>query len=334
MYYVGLDVHARQSSFCVLDENGREFRQFQVKGNWQAMLKEAEKLPRPFALCYEASCGYGYLHEQFSPMAEHVAVAHPGQLRMIFRSKKKNDRVDARKLAKLLYLQEVPQVHVPGTDVRQWRAIIEFRQTLVGRRAGVKNQVRALLRGLGIVPPKGLWARKGLAWLGTVELKSLDAVRRDVMLDELMTLSQQIKRVEKELDAIAKDQPGVTLLRTIPGIGPRTAEAVVAYIDDPKRFAKANQFGAYFGLVPCQDASGGTNRLGHITRDGPATVRKLLCESCWQGVYRSAKLKRYFEKVSGGDPKRRKIALVATARHLVTIMGVMLKTGEAWREED
>jgi hypothetical protein len=69
MYYVGLDVHARQSSFCVLDDNGKELRQFQVKGDWPRMLEAAGQLPRPFSLCYEASCGYGYLHERLSPLA-------------------------------------------------------------------------------------------------------------------------------------------------------------------------------------------------------------------------------------------------------------------------
>lgn len=333
MYYVGLDVHARQSSFCVLDDNGKELRQFQVKGDWPKMLEEAQNLPRPFSVCYEASCGYGYLHEQLSPLAEHVAVAHPSQLRMIFRSKKKNDRVDARKLAKLLYLDEVPQVYVPSQEVRQWRGMIEFRVKLVGKRGGVKCQIRAFLRGLGIVPPAGLWTKKGLAWLKTLELKGLDAVRRDVMLDELGTLSGRIKHVEKELNRIARDHPGVTLLKTIPGVGVRTAEAFVAYVDDPRRFGKANRIGSYFGLVPCQDASASANRLGHITKDGPPTVRKLLCEAAWQGIHRSPTLQAYFERLVGNDPDRRKIALVATAHHLATVMGTMLKTAESWREE-
>jgi len=334
MYYVGLDVHARQSSFCVLDDNGKELNQFQVRGEWPKMLEAAERLPRPFSLCYEASCGYGYLHERLSPLAEHVAVAHPSQLRLIFRSKKKNDRVDARKLAKLLYLDEVPQVHVPGREVRQWRGMIEFRVKLAGKRGGVKCQIRALLRSLGMVPPAGLWTKKGLAWLKAMELTGLDAVRRDVMLDELGTLSGQIRRVEKELNQRAKNHPGVTLLMTIPGVGMRTAEAFVAYVDDPRRFARANRIGSYFGLVPCQDASAAANRLGHITKDGPATVRKLLCEASWQGIGRSPTLGAYFERRVGNDPDRRKIALVATAHHLATVMGTMLTTGESWREDD
>ncbi len=95
-----------------------------------------------------------------------------------------------------------------------------------------------------------------------------------------------LKRLEKDLDARARTHPGVHLLRTIPGVGPRTAEAVMAYIDDPDRFARSKQVGAYFGLVPSQDRSANVSRLGHITREGPSTVRKLLTEAAWQGIRR------------------------------------------------
>src|SRR6185436_18709134 len=105
MYYVGLDVHAKQSSLCILDGNGKLVKRMEVKGPWTRLIEEVDRqVPRPFAICYEASCGYGFLHDQFARRAERVSVAHPGQLRLIFRSKKKNDRVDGEKLAKLLYL--------------------------------------------------------------------------------------------------------------------------------------------------------------------------------------------------------------------------------------
>src|SRR6187551_2048615 len=168
MHYVGLDVHAKRSSVCILDGDGKVVKQMEVRGAWPALLERvAADVPRPFAVCFEASCGYGYLHERLSTMAQSVAVAHPGQLRLIFRSKRKNDRVDAAKVAKLLYLDAVPQVHVPHADVRAWRGLVAYRQTLVGRRVAVKNQVRALLRSHGMVTPAGkrLWSGKGLAWL-------------------------------------------------------------------------------------------------------------------------------------------------------------------------
>ena len=144
-------------------------------------------------------------------------------------------------------------------------------------------------------------------------------------------------RVTKELDRRADAHPGVALLRTIPGVGPRTAEAFVAYVayvDDVRRFARTRQVGCYLGLVPCQDSSAGRARLGHITGEGPATVRMLLCEAAWQAVRRSPSMKAFFERVTHGEPGRKKIALVAAAHKLARAMAAMLRTGEAWREDE
>jgi transposase len=335
MHYVGLDVHQKQSSLCILDPNGKIVKRREVKGHWPAVLQAvAQETPRPFSICYEASCGYGYLHDKLAPLAEHIAVAHPGQLALIYRSKRKNDKVDATKLAKLLYLDMVPQVHVPKADVRAWRALITYRHKLIGKRVAVKNQIRALLRGLGVAAPAGkrLWSGKGVEWLKALELGEYDALRRDIAIDELADVSKKIRRVEKELNRRADAHPGVTLLMTIPGVGRRTAEAVVAWVDDVSRFSRNKKIGSYFGLVPCQDSSAANNRLGHITKDGPAAVRKLLCEAAWRGIRKSPTLKAYFERVMRGDPDRKKIALVATAHHLTGVMGAMLRSGEVWRE--
>jgi transposase len=339
MYYVGLDVHAKRSSMCILDENGKLVKHLEVKGAWPRLLEVVDaQVPKPFAICYEASCGYGHLYDQFSKRAERVSVAHPGQLRLIFRSKKKNDRVDGKKLATLLYLDAVPVVHVPGVDVRAWRGLINYRRKLIGRRSAVKTQVRALLRGLGVTVgvKGGLWTKRGIKWL-TDELSlasAADRVRRDVLADDLAHLEAKVATVEKELDRIARGHPGVALLRTIPGVGPRTAEAFVAHVDDVSRFARVKQVGNYFGLVPCQDASADRNRLGHITKDGPAGARWLAAEAAWQGRRRSPRIRGYFDRVMRGDPARKKIALVATAHHLTRVMAAMLRSGEVWREEE
>jgi transposase len=301
------------------------------------MLGRVSLLPRPMAICYEASCGYGYLHEKFSKLSDRVLVAHPGQLRLIFQAKKKHNRVDALKLAKLLYLDEVPRVHVPSVDVRSWRMMIEFRQKLLARRVSVKNQIRGMLKSQGITSGevaggKSLWTKKGIAWLRGVELPELEGLRREMMVDELKELAGKIKRVEDGLAKVAAKHPGVALLMTIPGVGIRTAETFVAYVDDVKRFDRLKQVGSYFGLVPCQDATGKVNRLGHITRDGPATMRKLLTEAAWQGIRRSPTIKAFFQRIKREDPDRGKIALVATGHWLARVMASMLRSGECWRE--
>jgi transposase len=159
-------------------------------------------------------------------------------------------------------------------------------------------------------------------------------LQRDLLRDELEELAKKVARVEAELAKVAATHPSVTVLMTIPGVGIRTAEAFVAYVDDARRFGRSLRAGTYFGLVPCQDASGGRDRLGHVTREGPPTVRKLLCEAAWQAARRSPKVKAWFERISGGEAGRRKVALVAVSRKLSVVMLAMMKSGEAWREAD
>jgi len=332
MLYVGLDIHWKTSTVCILDQHGERVKRETIRGGWDKVLAFCKTIEGRFAVCFEASCGYGYLYDRLSRIAARVTVAHPGQLRLIFRSRRKNDRLDAERLAKLLYLGEVPPVYVPALEVRQWRGMIEYRQTLVAKRVRCKNGLRAVLRSQGLVAPRSLWTRKGMAWLRSFSLADrLTTLRRDMLLEELETLDRQVREVTKMLDGIAASHPGVVVLRTIPGVGPRTAEAVVAYVAEADRFSRNGQAGTYFGLVPCQDASAGTNRLGHITREGPATVRKLLVEAAWQVIRRCPRTRARFERIGQGKPDRRKIALVAVARHLVCCMVSMLKTGEAWR---
>lgn len=159
-------------------------------------------------------------------------------------------------------------------------------------------------------------------------------MRRDMLLDELDTTEKQIRHVQRYLDRVASEHPGVQLLKTIPGVGTRTAEIVLSYIDDPRRFKRNKSVGSYFGLVPTQDASGSFNRLGHITREGPGTVRCLLTKAAWHGIRRSPRIRAYFERIQRDDPDRRKVALVATAQYLVRVIHAMLRTGEVWREEE
>jgi len=319
----------------VLSDQGQLVQRGQVRG-LDEVLRILKGLPDRFEVCYEASCGYGHYHDLLQPLAARVLVAHPGQLRLIFRAKNKNDRNDAERLAKLLYLGETPIVHVPSLQVRTWRELINCRSQVIAKRTRAKNAVRALLRGAGIAPPKqpGLWTKKGLAWLRRLELPTpSQQLRRDLLLEEIETLLRQVRRIEQQLNHQAQHTPAVGQLRSIPGVGIRTAEAVAAFVDDPERFGNAKAVGRYFGLVPCQDQSGDKNRLGHITREGAPVVRQLVAEAAWQAQRRSPAVRAYFERIQRDDPRRKKIALVATAHYLVRVMWAMLKRGTLWEEK-
>jgi transposase len=334
MHYIGMDVHKKVTMLCVLDENGKILREAVVKGSLGALVARLKVLRRelggPAKICYEASGGCGWLHDRLAALGYKVQVAHPGKLRMIFRSKRKNDRVDAQKLAKLLYLDEVPLAYIPQVEIRQWRSLIEYRHGLVVRRGGAKRRLRALLHSEGVEAPRGLWSQKGRLWLTGVDLPQEPGLQRELLLAELEQLEGLIRRVDQVLAKKAAATPGVGLLMTIPGVGIRTAEAVVVYMADPERFRRNKSVGCYFGLVPCEDTSV-QSRFGHITKEGPGTVRWLVTEATWQAVRRDATMKSYFERVCRDDPQRKKIALIATAHHLLRVMHAMLRTGEVWR---
>jgi transposase len=335
MFYVGLDIHTKHISICALSETGQVTHRSRVR-SIEEMVQILKGLPDRFEVCYEASCGYGHFHDLLRPLAARVLVAHPGQLRLIFRSKNKNDRNDAERLAKLLYLGETPTVHVPSLEVRTWRELINCRSQVIAKRTRAKNTLRALLRGAGVVPPKqpGLWTKKGLAWLRQVALPTTSQqLRRDLLLEEIETLIRQVRRIEQQLNRQAQQTSAVAQLRSIPGVGIRTAEAMAAFVDDPHRFRNAKAVGRYFGLVPCQDQSGDKNRLGHITREGAPVVRQLVAEAAWQALRRSPTVRAYFERTQRGDPQRKKIALVATAHYLVRVMWALLKRGTLWEEK-
>jgi transposase len=153
------------------------------------------------------------------------------------------------------------------------------------------------------------------------------------LLDEFELLESQLKRVTLYLDSYLAKNPGGKLLMSIPGVGPRTAEAVLAYTDDVTRFGNYKQYCSYFGLTPKLDESGSCRRLGHISKHGPSVVRWVICESSWMAIRKSAGLSAFFERVKCGQDGRKKIAIVAVARKLLSIMRAMLLTGEMFNEE-
>src|SRR6476469_9384363 len=193
MLHVGLDSHSTRITTRALDDRGQVVHRAQVRGI-QEMLAVLKGLPDRFEVCYEASCGYGHYHDLLQPLAARVLVAHPGHLRLIFRSRNKNDRNDAERLAKLLYLGEVATVHVPSLDVRTWRELINCRSQVIAKRTRAKNVIRALLRSAGLQPPRhpSLWTKSGLVWLRKATLPTFSQqLRRDLLLEEIDTLNRQ-----------------------------------------------------------------------------------------------------------------------------------------------
>src|SRR5262249_43667791 len=154
-------------------------------------------------------------------------------------------------------------------------------------------------------PHKCLWTRIGQSWLHSLAFDDARKLMLQGLMAELAFVDHRRQQIEEHLDVIARSEPAIALLRTIPGIGPRSAEASVAYTDDVSRFGNRKQFASYFGMTPTQDASGLVNRHGHISKRGPSVVRWVLVEAVLQVIRRCTVFRAYFEQILRGKPERR-----------------------------
>ena len=260
------------------------------------------------------------------------------------RVKRKTDRDDALKLARLARLGELPQppVHVPAPGRRQHRRLVLHRRSVVTRRTQSRNAIRSIYsqQGLSLARGNKQWTRAGLAQL-RADARPLEAC--DDVLDlwrgrlhaELALLGaadQQLKVLGEKLDQLAEADPRVALLRSVKGVGPRLAEAVVLHVgDEPRRFRSGDHVASYAGLVPKQLDSGERTRFGHITGRGPALLRSLLVEAAWMVWRHNGWAQAFVEKISRGSRARRKLAIVALARRLLILLWGMLKTNQPFR---
>jgi transposase len=293
-------------------------------------------------LVFEISGQAGFLYDSLIDDADTVTVANPSKMTWIYRTAKKNDRLDARKMAVLLSIGEIPSVYMPCREVRQWRQMILHRRNIVSKLTQAKNRIRALLRSEGYSRPYdkgGWWKKSNRFWMSCLvkdsRIGSCDLWRMQLgnLLEEFLTLENQLKRITEYLDGYLSDNVDAGLLMSIPGVGPRTAEAVLAYTDNLNRFGNYKRYCAYFGLTPKLDESGSTRRLGHISKHGPSVVRWVLCESGWKVIRKSKALQEFYVRVRSGQESRKKIAIVAVCRKLLCIMRAMLRDNEKFSED-
>jgi transposase len=256
--------------------------------------------------------------------------------------KTKNDRRDSLKLAQLSARNELDLVHVPRSEMRQWRALIAYRQHLVQRRTKIKNHIRELLLREGQLLPRhrSAWTQEGLAALeamgkplGEVAMDELWRGELEVELAQFKAVQTQLTEVVAKLDALGAANHNVRLLQTTKGVGPRLAEAVVTMFDDPRRFRRGAAVSAYIGMVPKQWDSGETARLGKITRHGNRLVRSLLVEVAWCALRHNPWARETYQRISGGKKSRKKIAIVAVGRKLLVRCWAMLRDQTPWHWE-
>jgi transposase len=340
MKILALDLGKFKTVGCEYEGETGEHR-FRASLTAPAALEQLVKEVKPDRVVIEVCNIAGWVCDRLRGLGMEVQVANTSDDAWRWRKvKKKNDRCDALKAAQLSAVNQIRAVHIPIIEVRQWRALIAFRQQLVRRRGRIKNHIRDLLVMEGEILPRGAkcWTLVGMARLAALaqplaeaSMKELWRGALEIELRQLRDVQVELELAEAKLDAIAKLDPRVALLRTIPGVGPRLAEAIVALLDQPERFQHAREVSAYVGMVPKELDSGETQRRGRITKHGSRLVRSLLVEVAWAGMRYNPWVRETYQRISGGKKSRKKIALVAVGRRLLVHCWAMLRDGTSWR---
>lgn len=150
MYFIGLDVHKETISYCVKDAAGCVHQQGRIGSTRCELDAWIRTLPQPRTMAMEATIFSGWIYDHLLPHASAIKVAHPLMLRAIAAAKKKNDTIDASRIADCLRCDFLPECHMASTEIRNRRRILRYRHLLVKQMVQTKNRVSGLLMETGV----------------------------------------------------------------------------------------------------------------------------------------------------------------------------------------
>ena len=321
-YVCGLDVHKKYTYATILGPNGEVLAQKKMDN------EEVPGFLKPHQVKHvamEATTSIAPIYRKLVEEGYDVYVSHPKETRRIAKARIKTDKTSSRALADLLRLGSLPLSYMPPREIADLRERVRRRAFLVRQRAKLKTKIKSSLTYEGIKPPTGygLFTRKGVDWLRGLGLEPVDCYLRLIM-----PLSREILHLSKELRGMAKDDPDVQLLMTIPGIGYYLGLLIKAEIGDINRFISGDHLASYAGLVPSTKSSGGVERHGRITKEGSSWLRWAMVEATHSHLRIDTPITRLYHRVAErrGSPT----AKVAAARKLVTVCYSVLKHREPY----
>jgi len=287
---------------------------------------------------YEAS-GVGFsLHDFLRGEGVECYVLAPSQMKRAPQDRRdKTDEKDARRVleelrAHVLAGNELPAVWVPDQETRDAREAVRARVDVGEKITRVKVQVQALLKRQGIEKAEGLggnWSRKHRAWLkGQVRPGGPLRPGARTGLASLLRQLEALEQEEAHLDAAVGEwarqpryaQP-VQALDKLTGVRVLMALLFLTEMGDVQRFDNRREVGSFVGLAPSSHESGAAqDRKGHITRQGSARLRRLLCQATWARIRCDAQTQAFYERLVARNPKRKMVAVVACMRRLAIQM--------------
>ena len=316
MRCIGLDVHR---DFCevAIYENGEVRSVGRIASSPEQLQLFAQSLCREDHVALETTGNALSIARILEPHVGGVLVADTRHVRAMTHAKVKNDRFDARMLAKLLAAGMLPGTWVCDEPTRVLRRRISRRTQLVRGRTRARNQIHAIaIRNLcGRAPASDTFGKKGRAWLATLKLPADERETLDACLREADFLTREIALIDRELARYALGCPEIRRLMTIPGVSMITAATLIATIGHIQRFPSARHLVGYVGLDPRSRQSGVSPiHHGHISKQGASTARHVLCEAAHATMLAPGPLRAFGQRVRAR--RGSKIATVAVARKL------------------
>nr|WP_320144145.1 IS110 family transposase [uncultured Cohaesibacter sp.] len=334
--YVGLDVSLKETSICIVDENGMRIKEGIVPSDPDEIAGYLDKhAPSVHRVGLESGPTSSWLWRELKARhlpvicidARHASAALSMQIN-------KSDRNDALGLARIMQTGWFRQVQIKSEESHRIRSLLNARSLLVQMRRDIENQIRGLFKSFGLVI--------GRANGGVFLKRAQDVVRQAPELADIVSplltaredIDQQRLCLENKIKRLARSNEQSRAFMTVPGVGPMTALAYLSCIDDPTRFTRSRTVGAYIGLTPRRYASGEMDWSGRISKCGDAMLRSYLFEAANVVLTRTkhtCSLKEWGMEIAGRSGGKK--ARVAIARKLATILHRMWRDGTSFKWE-
>jgi len=296
-------------------------------------------------MAYEASsCGF-VLKDEADQRGMLCHVLAPTKMeKSVDQRRQKNDDRDAQDVLEKLrghYLagNRLPTVWVPTAQMRDDRELVRIRQEVGEKQTKVKVQIQMLLKRHGLEKPVGSGSAQTIKYRKWLEAVAEESAWGWGMRQSLSSLLRQLRWLETELEQLdqqveqlsqqERHKPIVEALKTEKGVGTPTAMVYRTEMGYAGRFDRGRQAGRFMGLTPTSHESGEQNdRKGHISRQGPPRLRRMLCQAAWAHVRHDPHAREVYERLVAKNPKKKKIALVAVMRRLAVRLWHRMREAE------
>lgn len=323
MKIIGVDLHTRQQTIAMLDDQTGELVERQLQHEGEQVREFYAGLPKPVLVGLEATGSMNWFLQLLEKLGIEFRVGHPAKIRAAEPRKQKNDRRDARLLLTLLAENRFPAIWMPSREQRDLQILLRHRDQFVRIRTRVQLSLQAVALSHGLRRGHSLWTCGGQHTLRTLPLAGHASQQRDTLLALYPQLQGPIDELDRQVEKEAQQRSQSRRLMTHPGVGPITALATEVFLGDPQRFADGKSLASYVGMIPREHSSGGRQRLGRISKQGNSLLRFLWGEAVIHAVRRDPELRRFYRRklAQKGMGKAR----VAAARKLGIRLWIMLR---------